>query len=116
MRGERFAESKHRPLALGRWADLDPKPGGIFALDVGGAPARGHYLAVEPPHRVVFTWGIPGSQTLPSGSSTVEIRLVADGDETVVELTHSGLPEDQKPSHRAGWDHFLGRLVAIRLA
>jgi uncharacterized protein YndB with AHSA1/START domain len=65
---------------------------------------------VEPPDRVVFSWGIPGSDVLPAGSSTVEIQLRADGDETVVQLFHRGLPPDQMPNHRAGWTAFLGRL------
>jgi uncharacterized protein YndB with AHSA1/START domain len=55
---------------------------------VDGAPVRGNYISVEPPDRVVFTWGFPGSDALPTASSTVEILLKADGHETVVELIH----------------------------
>src|SRR5271156_2018569 len=71
---------------IGERADLDARPGGKFAVDVGGAAARGSYIAVEPPHRVVFTWGIPEDATLPPGSSTVEVELVADGTDTIVNL------------------------------
>ena len=97
---------------IGERADLDAQPGGTFAVDFAGTAARGSYVAVEPPHRVVFTWGIPQDATLPPGSSTVEVVLVADGDDTVVTLTHRDLPPDREPSHREGWERCLTVLAA----
>ena len=94
---------------IGTWADLNPEPGGIFAVDVGDTQVRGSYLSVEPPDRVVFTWGIPGSDTLPAGASTVEILLKADGNETIVELFHRDLPPEEVPRH-AGWPSLLEML------
>jgi uncharacterized protein YndB with AHSA1/START domain len=104
------------PALASRWiadaAHLDARPGGTFALDVRGNPARGEYVAVEPPHRVVFTWGIEGRGDFPPGSSTVEVVLRPDGDDTVVTLSHRGLPtEDYRRSHREGWGEFLGVLA-----
>ena len=96
---------------IGERADLDARPGGTFAVDIGGAAARGNYVAVEPPHRVVFTWGIPEDATLPPGSSTVEVVLVADGGDTIVNLTHRDLPEDREPSHLEGWERCFANLV-----
>jgi uncharacterized protein YndB with AHSA1/START domain len=96
---------------IGTWADLDPRPGGVFALDVGSAPVRGTYVAVEPPERVMFTWGVPGSDELPPGESTVEILLSSEGDQTVVELIHRGLSDDQRARHERGWASFLPRLA-----
>lgn len=96
---------------MGDWADLQPEVGGRFVLDINGVPIRGRYLAVEPPRRVVFSWGAAGNDALPPGSTTVEITLRPDGDETVVELVHRGLPPVERDKHRAGWAHFLGRLV-----
>jgi uncharacterized protein YndB with AHSA1/START domain len=101
---------------IGERADLDPRPGGTFAVDFGGTAARGSYVAVEPPHRVVFTWGIPQDGTLPPGSSTVEVVFVADGADTIVNLTHRELPPDRESSHRKGWESCLAVLVAaVRL-
>ena len=97
---------------MGDRANLDPQPGGVFAVDVGTSPARGTYVAVEPPARVVFTWGLPGSETMPAGSTTVEVILTADGDETVVSLTHYDLPGKHRPGHKKGWDTFLAALPA----
>ena len=66
---------------------------------------------MEPPSRVVFTWGIPGDAAMPPGSSTVEVVLLADGDDTIVHLSHRDLPSDREPSHREGWDGCLEALV-----
>jgi uncharacterized protein YndB with AHSA1/START domain len=97
---------------LGDWAQLQAEPGGGFALDMKNVPVRGEYVIVEPPHRVVFTWGVAGRDALPPGSTTVEVRLTADGPETVVELFHYGLPADQQDSHRAGWPEKLADLAS----
>src|ERR1017187_4337295 len=78
---------------IGDRAELDPQPGGVFSLDMGEALARGAYITVDPPYRVVFSWGIPGSDTM-------------------VVLTHRGLPSTHISGHRAGWEHQLGRLPA----
>ena len=95
-------------------AYLDPRPGGTFSIDVRGNPARGEFVVVDPPHRVVFTWGIEGRGDFPPGSSTVEVVLEADGDGTVVTLTHRDLPtEDSRRSHREGWSEFLGILGGV---
>jgi uncharacterized protein YndB with AHSA1/START domain len=95
---------------IGDRAELDPRSGGVFSLDMGEVVARGNYITVEPPYRVVFSWGIPGSDPLPPGGSTVEVVLTPDGDDTMVVLTHRGLPSTHIGTHRAGWEHRLGRL------
>lgn len=97
---------------IGERAELDPQPGGVFALDFGDSVTRGAYLSVEPPYRVVFSWGMPGNEALPAGASTVEVVLTPDGDDTMVVLTHRGLPATHLDDHRAGWEYQLGRLPA----
>ena len=95
---------------IGQRAELQPQPGGLFHLDFGTTVARGAYTTVDPPHRVVFTWGIPGSETLPPGGSTVEVVLTPNGQDTIVTLTHHGVPPTLINDHRAGWEHQLTRL------
>jgi uncharacterized protein YndB with AHSA1/START domain len=109
------------PALATRWiadaAHLDARPGGTFALDVRGNPARGEYLEVDPPRRVVFSWGIEGRADFPPGSSTVEVVLQPegpDGEDTIVTLTHRDLPtEEYRNSHRAGWTEFLENLEGV---
>ena len=93
--------------------DLDPKPGGRFAVDIAGHPVRGRYLHVEPPNRVVVSWGFAGSDDLPAGASTVEFRLTRIGGGTRVDLCHSDLPEPAVRGHAYGWAHFLPRLAVV---
>lgn len=96
---------------MGQHAALDPQPGGAFAVDIAGYPIRGRYLHVEPPNRVVVSWGMAGSDALPSGASRVEFRLTAVEAGTRVDLTHSELPEAEVAGHAEGWRHFLPRLA-----
>ena len=95
---------------IGEWADLRPEPGGMFALDFSTTPVGGEYVEVVPPRRVVFTWGVAGMDSLPPGSTTVEVGLTADGSDTVVELFHHNLPAGEFDSHLEGWTTMLGRL------
>lgn len=95
---------------MGQYADLDPTPGGRFAVDIAGYPVRGEYLVVEPPRRVVVSWGFPGSQDLPAGASTVEFVLTAVAAGTRVDLHHVDLPQTEVRGHAHGWAHFLSRL------
>ena len=96
---------------MGHRASLDPVVGGEFAVDIGGSLVRGEYLAVEPPHRVVVSWGMAGSADLPPSASRVEFVLTAVTGGTRVDLSHTGLPDDRAAGHSDGWAHFLPRLA-----
>jgi uncharacterized protein YndB with AHSA1/START domain len=103
------------PRALITWmgesAELEPHPGGVFALDVGQLRVRGCYEVVDRPRRLVFTWGLADSELFPPGTSTVEVTLASDADATELTLTHLGLPPHEAPRHARGWAHFLARLA-----
>ncbi|MFI7067207.1 SRPBCC domain-containing protein [Kribbella sp. NPDC050124] len=95
-------------------AEIDARPGGVFRMNVrGDGFASGRFVVVEPHHRLVFTWGWEGDGSpVPPGSSTVEITLVADSnDSTLLTLVHTGLPFPALDAHRSGWDHYLDRLT-----
>lgn len=47
---------------------------------------------------------------MPPGSTEVTFTLTADGDETVVELVHAGLPLGPEDEHKGGWTYFLDRM------
>ena len=107
------------PQLYRRWkgtsAELDAHPGGLYRVIMPtGDRVRGEYVAVEPPKRIVFTWGFEDSVELPPGSSTVEVTLHADRDGTIVRLRHTGLPtEVSREQHGIGWHHFLERLAIV---
>ena len=98
---------------MGQWAELDASPGGQFAVDIFGSPVRGEFLEVDPPHRVVVSWGYAGSEDLPPGASRVEFTLTPIATGTRVDLLHSDLPERHVSGHDRGWRHFAERLALV---
>ena len=106
-----FTDPKRILQWQGFKAELDPRPGGIYRVDMHGRDvARGEYLEIALNTRIVFTWGWEDSH-VPPGSTTVEITLQVDGDGTILRLRHMGLPEDQRELHAQGWAHYLERLA-----
>ncbi len=94
-------------------AEIDPRPGGVFRMNVReDGWAAGRFVIVDPPHHIVFTWGWEGrGSPVPPGSSTVEVTLEPDGqDGTLLRLVHTGLPLPVVGLHRDGWNHYLDRL------
>ena len=106
-----FTDPAKMLLWKGVSVTLDPRPGGVYRVEMNGRDVvRGEYLEVTPNSRVVFTWGWEGS-SLPPGSSTVEVTLIPDGDGTIVRLRHLGLTDEQRVEHAKGWEHYMARLT-----
>src|SRR6266567_2165198 len=66
---------------LVRWmgvaANLDPKPGGLFLVDVtNGDVARGEFKEVVPVSRLAYSFGWEKGDELKPGGSLVEIDLI----------------------------------------
>lgn len=94
-------------------AEIDPRPGGVFRVNVrGDGWAAGQFVTVDPPYHIVFTWGWEGNGSpVPPGSSTVDVTLEPDGEDgTLLRLVHTGLPLPAVDLHRDGWNHYLDRL------
>jgi uncharacterized protein YndB with AHSA1/START domain len=114
---EFFVDPEKMKQWKGSKAELDPRPGGIYRVEISEeAIVRGEYVEIEPPSRVVFTWGWEGQESgehaVPPGSSRVEVDFVPDGNGTLVRLRHLDLPEQSRDIHGQGWDLYLGRLTA----
>ena len=108
------------PELIERWhgisAEADPRPGGIFRLNVTGDEYQvGEFVALEPPHRIVFTWGHPeGVDNFPPGSSLVTVTLKAVDSGTRVHVHQVGFPDHaQRDLHSRGWCHYLTRLLDV---
>ncbi len=97
---------------MGRRAVLDPAPGGEFTLDIYRVNVRGRYLQVDPPNRLLISWGHQGSDVLPPGASTLEVTFTGHEGGTLVRIVHSGLPPAEAARHATGWQHFLQRLAS----
>jgi uncharacterized protein YndB with AHSA1/START domain len=104
--------SKHEQWK-GRAAELDPRPGGKYRVELNDkATAAGKYIELDPPRRVVMSWGWEGEGPVPAGSTTVDITLEATDEGTLVRLVHRDLPEPARADHMDGWNHYLSRLAA----
>ncbi|RTL68069.1 MAG: SRPBCC domain-containing protein [Pseudonocardiaceae bacterium] len=116
------------PAKLTRWladeAVLDPRAGGLCVQvhpgeERGGGPFHmsGRFVEVEPPRRVVFTWGFTEPEVgVPPDSSTVEVTLRPNGSGTTVRLVHRGLPPSETGNHEQGWAAMLHRLAGAVVA
>jgi uncharacterized protein YndB with AHSA1/START domain len=104
------------PERIERWLGTEAKtglhPGGIYQVDVGGKyRARGEFTEVIPVHRLAYSFGWEARESVPPGSSLIEIDLEDRDGGTLLRLAHSGLPNQQEcDEHKKGWDHYLGRL------
>lgn len=100
---------------MGVGAELDPRPGGRYRIEVDGQHiAVGEYRQVEPPRRLVMSWGWEGHPTVPPGSTTVEITLTPDRGGTVLRLRHLDLPnEGERRLHTDGWTAYISKLWKV---
>jgi uncharacterized protein YndB with AHSA1/START domain len=109
---EFFVDPEKACRWMGMRADFDPRPGGLYRCDVvPGHTALGEYVELDPPRRLVFTWGWDGQEAVAPGTSTIEVELTPEGDGTILRFAHRDLPgAEQVASHAQGWDHYLDRL------
>jgi uncharacterized protein YndB with AHSA1/START domain len=110
---------------IGQWWPKGPSFGGKRLTDmfiegrVGGRFCEqyedgtqfeiGRVTAYQPPTVVAFTWRAPSWDV----ATQVEVRFLADGTGTRVELEHSGWEQeaklrDTRKSYDGGWDRMLG--------
>lgn len=84
--------------------DIDPRVGGrmrvIMTFPDRVTEIDGAYLALEPPHRISFSW-----RPLRAGfDSVVTVDFAAHGDRnTRMTITHTRLPSGWYDSYRRGW-------------
>jgi len=106
------------PAKMVRWmgtqATLDPRPGGVFRVEMSPQVATsGAFVDVDPPNRLVYTFGWEGDafSTTP-GSTTVEVTFTQVDGGTLLRLVHTDLPtRESAEAHTHGWDQYLARLV-----
>ena len=100
---------------MGVGAELDARPGGRYRIDVDGEHiASGEYQVVDPPRRLVMSWGWEGHPTVPPGSTTVEITLTPEKGATLLRLRHLGLPDEgERRRHAEGWKSYTRQLATL---
>jgi uncharacterized protein YndB with AHSA1/START domain len=105
---------------LVRWmaseATIDLRPGGAWRwVHDNGDASAGEYLEIDPPERLVFTYGWESGQfdDVPSGSTRVDVVFEPIPIGTRVTIVHAGLPAVHAERHAAGWTYFVGVLAAV---
>lgn len=108
-----FTDAEKMTRWKGTSAVLDARPGGEYRCQVTPRSlAVGEFVEVDPPKRVVFTFGWEeDDKGAPPGSGTIEVTLEPQGSATLVRLVHSGLRDDLRDQHAEGWVHFFERLA-----
>jgi uncharacterized protein YndB with AHSA1/START domain len=92
----------------------EPRTGGLFRLKFPQSVVRGEFVELDPPRRVVFTWGREEGDSMPVGSTTVAFDLEPENGGTRVRLRHTGLPNAHEvEQHTKGWDQFLPELAKV---
>ncbi|HLK89485.1 MAG TPA: SRPBCC domain-containing protein [Polyangia bacterium] len=91
---------------------IDARVDGLFFFATAKDPSWPHYgrfLAVERNRRVQYAWMSPFTNGL---ESTVTVTFEKKGDDTLLTLTHAGLPDDDHGRlHEDGWNGCLGTFV-----
>jgi uncharacterized protein YndB with AHSA1/START domain len=94
-------------------AEIDPRVGGRFTFvdrrpGQGEVEHAGEYLDIDRPRRLVFSFGVPGFS---AEMTRVTIAIAADGEGSLVTLTHEGVLADYAERTREGWTRILAGLL-----
>jgi len=112
-----FTDSGRFAAWWGEGSEIDPRPGGRVRIRYpGGAVASGEVVEIDPPERVVFTYGYEGDgKPIPPGGSRVTIRLEPGDDGTRVHLRHEapGVPADVGVEHVQGWRYQMALFANV---
>ena len=84
---------------------LNPKVDGLFYWLLKGTSHYGRFIEYDPPTRIAHTWVSPNTLGL---ESIVIVTFKQQGQETLMTLMHSDLPDHEKArGHKDGWNYFL---------
>lgn len=99
-----------------RTAKADVRVGGRFHVGFRGDNGDQHdvsgiYREVVPAEKLVFSWAW---KSTPERESQVTVHLKADGDGTILTLTHEQFfDEKARDDHRRGWSLALDNLERV---
>jgi uncharacterized protein YndB with AHSA1/START domain len=112
------------PVRLAEWwgtaAECTAVPGGAIRVEMEAGPIMvGAFTELDPPRRLVFTFGWEGNapgEPLAPGSTVVEVSLTAEGDDTLLVLRHSDMPDTHAEDHTKGWAYYVGERLPAAVA
>ena len=106
---EYFTDSALWAAWWGAGSAIDARPGGRMLIrHNNGVEVTGEVLEVDPPRRIVFTYGYAAGAQLPkAGDSQVTIALEPQGTSTRLHLRHAFAEVAARDPHVQGWRYQL---------
>ena len=98
-------------------AEIDLRPGGAYRIHMRSPDGTEHrvsgvYREIDPPKKVVYTWGWDGDH--PVKDSVVTIEFHDRGASTEVVLRHDGITHNkERADHEHGWTAILDKFEAM---
>jgi uncharacterized protein YndB with AHSA1/START domain len=103
-----FTDSLRWAKWWGAGSMIDPEVGGkLFVRYPNAVEAAGEIVELEPPSRLVFTFGYASGQPMAVGASRVTITLAEHPDGTELTLRHELADEAARDQHVQGWRYQL---------
>jgi uncharacterized protein YndB with AHSA1/START domain len=111
-----FTDTERWARWWGQGSTIDAHAGGAVRIcHPGGVQVTGEILEIDPPSRLVFTYGYASGTPMPPGASVVTIQLEDDRHGTRLNLLHVFADENVRDEMAQGWRFQLslfGNLVA----
>jgi uncharacterized protein YndB with AHSA1/START domain len=99
-----FQDSARWARWWGAGSTIDPRPGGkVYIRHPNGIETVGEVVEIDPPERLVFTYGYAGGNPIPPGASRVTIHLAPDPAGTRLILLHEFADAAVRDDHVQGW-------------
>jgi len=99
-----FTDSERWAKWWGAGSTISPKAGGdVYIKHPGGVESSGKVVEIEPPKRIVFTYGFNSGDPIPAGGSRVTITLSATPRGTRLVLKHDLADDKMLDAHMQGW-------------
>lgn len=98
----------------GKGSTIDAKPGGKFLIQYPeGTQAAGEVLEVQPPRRIVLTYGYVSGKLIPVGGSRLTIDVAPHARGSRVSLRHEIAEASVRDEHVQGWRYQLSLFANV---
>jgi uncharacterized protein YndB with AHSA1/START domain len=103
-----FTDSARWAQWWGQGSTIEARPGGrLYVRHPNGIESAGEVVEVDPPTRIVFTYGFVSGNPIPPGASRVTIQLDPVASGTRVHLFHEFAEAAVRDEHVQGWRYQL---------
>lgn len=101
--------------AVVSFSEIDLREGGEYRIHMRGPDGTeyrvsGIYREIDPPRKIVYTWGWDGDH--PVKDSVVTLEFHDRGNATEVVLTHAIAHDEERRGHEQGWTAIMDKLEA----